>query len=37
VVSVLLGVAGAGFGIALMAAALRLVRARRAVERESEA
>jgi UDP-glucose 4-epimerase len=37
VVSVLLGVAGAGFGIALMAAALRLVRARRAVESESEA
>jgi UDP-glucose 4-epimerase len=37
VVSVLLGVAGAGFGIALMASALRLVRARRAVERESEA
>jgi UDP-glucose 4-epimerase len=37
VVDVLLGVAGAGFGIALMAAALRLVRARRAVESESEA
>jgi UDP-glucose 4-epimerase len=37
VVSVLLGVAGAGFGIALMAAALRLVRARRGVESESEA
>jgi UDP-glucose 4-epimerase len=37
VVSVLLGVAGAGFGIALMAAALRLVRARRAIESESEA
>jgi len=37
VVTVLLGVAGAGFGIALMAAALRLVRARRAVESESEA
>ena len=37
VVTVLLGMAGAGFGIALMAAALRLVRARRAVETESEA
>ena len=37
VVSVLLGVAGAGFGIALAAMALRLVRARRAVESESEA
>jgi UDP-glucose 4-epimerase len=36
-VSVLLGVAGAGFGIALMAAALHLVRSRRAVESESEA
>jgi hypothetical protein len=37
VVTVLLGVAGAGFGIALMAAALHLVRSRRSVESESEA
>jgi UDP-glucose 4-epimerase len=37
VVTVLLGLAGAGFGIALAAASLRLVRSRRGVERESEA
>jgi UDP-glucose 4-epimerase len=37
VVTVLLGLAGAGFGIALAAASLRLVRSRRELERESEA
>jgi hypothetical protein len=37
VVTVLLGVAGAGFGIALMAAALRFVRARRALEHKTRA
>jgi len=37
VVTVLLGLAGAGFGIALAAASLRLVRSRRELEPESEA
>jgi UDP-glucose 4-epimerase len=37
VVTVLLGLAGAGFGIALMAAALRVMRARRAVEHKTRA